>query len=171
MKNMFTAAEQRISGTPVRIQQEFIATLGNLSLEHQQFTQCRALVDVYRRAEKAYRQDFKTYTANLGALHGNNDKLQIYVDEATRARTKDVCYLLEAQASDTDYRLMFELDKKALINKYQQQRESPDLGKTQATDLDRRIEQLRHAHPCQVVGSDRGVSFHGECGFEGDKEF
>ena len=162
--------EKELQEKPGEIAKELVVTFTNMTAEHEQYLKCMDYVRVYRKAQVAYRKHYKTYTEDLAALYGNNPDRLIYIKEKTRRRMAGVCETVQTRASDTDYNILFETDKKALVEQMEQQLEQGGLTEQQKEMLRNSIAQLKKAEPCQITATDHGVTSSGQCGFENSSE-
>jgi hypothetical protein len=160
--------EKEISDRPEVIEKELASTISNMVREDAQYRECIGIATRFQDAEKAYHGEFKAYAAGIKALKGGNPKGRIYLEEDIERKMSGVCYLLEWKATDSDFSLMFEIDKKALVSKAQEQLKKGGMDETRKRDLERRVEQLQHAKPCHLFATDQGLSNRGECGFESE---
>jgi hypothetical protein len=157
--------EDEIQRRSSEIQEEFKATITNMAVEHRQFLKCEEIVRSWRMAQSSYFKDFGAYAAELDAMQGNNPLKKYYVDKSVPGAMTGVCYVIEMNAADTDYRMLFEMDKQALVQQYENQLDEPDQDTDTREYLERRISQLRTAAPCQIVATEQESKAGGQCGF------
>ena len=160
--------EQRITRKSDDIQKAFKATITNMAVEQEQYLKCREIVNAWRAAQNGYYKDFNTYAGKLSALRGDNAEKKFYLGNDIAESMSGVCYIIEMQAADANYRMLFEMDKMALVKQYEIRLSDPDLAGDRRAYLKMRIDQLRTATPCQVTATDQGLQAGGQCGFAGD---
>lgn len=161
--------EKELKNKPAEIGRDLVLTFTNMANENEQYLECNEFAKSYARAQKEYRAVYGAYTEDTGALHGNNPGRQIFVQESVRRGMDGVCYIIEDKAAETDFRMLFETDKKRLAHNLRSRIEGNNLAPGERESLRRRIVQLEHAEPCHIVATDRGVRSRGQCGFETDE--
>ncbi len=168
---IFRGAQQGIRGfengiqrKSSEIQEEFRATISTMAVEHKQYLECEQVADAWRMAQSGYHRDFGAYAGEPEAMRGRNTLNKDYVDETLADAMKGVCYIIEMNASDTDYRMMFEVDKQALVQQYERRLNREKDARTRE-HLKLRINQLRSAEPCRITATDLEIAANGQCGF------
>lgn len=160
--------EEGITRKSGEIQDDFEVTITTMAVEHQQFLKCEAIMRAWRQAQNAYQKDFGAYAPGLSTMQGGNKSGTKYVDQAVTASMNGVCYVVEMSATDTDYRMLFEVDKQALVREYRSRLQDKNLPRDQRRHMALRVEQLRSATPCRITATELGATASGQCGFVGD---
>ena len=156
--------ESGIQRKSSEIQEEFEATISNMALEHKQYLECEQVADAWRMAQSGYHRDFGAYADEPDAMRGRNTLQKHYTDDALADAMKGVCYIIEMSASDTGYRMSFEVDKQALVQQYEKRLDREKDPRTRE-HLMLRVNQLRSAEPCRIRATNLEITANGQCGF------
>jgi hypothetical protein len=169
VEKRFDAIEQEISSRPEQIEKELAGTFSNMAQEDAQYRKCLGIVSRLRGAETSFHSDFNRYTGDIAELRGGNDKGITYVEDDVIRGMDGVCYILKAEATDKDYRMLLELDKKSLSRAAEKKLANGGLSASEKTALEERVRQLKNAKPCQITATAEEAANRGECGFEKEK--